>query len=80
MSLRVCSPARRVAGSRENGGVARGDPRRTPLYGGVLIVLAMIAATVVTETSTPLGIRVVVYVLALAAAGAGILMTLRDDS
>ena len=81
MSLRVCSPAAPcVAGSSENGRVVRGDPRRTPLYGGVLIVLAMIAATVVTETSAPLGIRLVVYLLALAAAGAGVLMTLRDYS
>jgi UDP-N-acetylmuramyl pentapeptide phosphotransferase/UDP-N-acetylglucosamine-1-phosphate transferase len=57
-----------------------GNPRRTPLYGGVLIVLAMVAATVVTETRTPLGVRVVVYLLALGAAGAGALMTLRDYS
>lgn len=61
--------------------MAPGDNRRrTPFYGGVLIVLAMVAATVVTEARPPLGVRVVVYLLALIAAGAGVLMTFRDYS
>lgn len=53
--------------------------RRTPLYGGLLIVAAMVAGLVVAETPAPVALRVVVYAIALVAALAGILMTFRDQ-
>lgn len=60
--------------------MARGDhPQRTPFYGGVLIIGAMLASTAVTEwISVPTGARIAVYLLSLLAAGIGILLTFRD--
>jgi UDP-N-acetylmuramyl pentapeptide phosphotransferase/UDP-N-acetylglucosamine-1-phosphate transferase len=59
--------------------VARGQhPQRTPVYGGALIVAAMIVATVVTPAGA--WIRIPVYVACLVAAVAGTVMTFRDWS
>lgn len=62
--------------------MARGDhPKRTPLYGGLLIIAAMLAGLAVTAwSSPPVAVRVVVLVVALAAALFGALLTLRDYS
>jgi UDP-N-acetylmuramyl pentapeptide phosphotransferase/UDP-N-acetylglucosamine-1-phosphate transferase len=53
---------------------------RTPVYGGALIVAAMVAATVVAMTGTPPWLRTAVWVVALVAALVGVVMTLRDYS
>ncbi len=53
-------------------------PQRTPVYGGLLIVGAMILATVVTPA--PGWARVPVWILCLVAALAGTVMTFRDWS
>ena len=53
-------------------------PQRTPVYGGLLIVAAMIVATVVT--ATPMWVRIPVWILCLLAALAGTVMTFRDWS
>jgi UDP-N-acetylmuramyl pentapeptide phosphotransferase/UDP-N-acetylglucosamine-1-phosphate transferase len=60
--------------------VARGDhPERTPLYGALLIVAAMLAGLAVQDwTHPPTALRVAVLVLALVAAIVGVGMTLRD--
>ena len=59
--------------------MARGEhPERTPVYGGLLVVAALIATTAVTVWSTPLAVRIVVYVTGAIAATVGFLMTLRD--
>jgi hypothetical protein len=59
--------------------MARGEhPERTPVYGGLLAVAALIAATAVTVWSTPLAVRIVVYVIGGIAATVGFLMTFRD--
>jgi uncharacterized protein (DUF983 family) len=55
-----------------------GHPQRTPVYGGALIVGAMILATVVT--ATPAWVRIPVWVACLVAALAGTVMTFRDWS
>jgi hypothetical protein len=61
--------------------VARGEhPERTPLYGGLLVIGAMVASAVVTVTGTPTGIRIPVYVVSLFAGLFGALLTLRDYS
>jgi hypothetical protein len=61
--------------------VARGDhPQRTVVYGGALIVAAMILATVVTAAGPPSWVRIPVYLLCLVAALAGTVMTFRDWS
>lgn len=61
--------------------MARGEhPERTPLYGGLLIVTAMVASAVVTATSTPTAVRIPIYLVSLVAALFGALLTLRDDS
>jgi len=61
--------------------MALGDhPRRTPVYGGVLIVAAMVAGTAVTVTDTPVPLRVAVLVIAAIAAVVGFVMTFRDYS
>ena len=51
---------------------------RTPLYGGLLIVAAMLAGLAVTELSVPIVLRIIVYLICLVAALTGALMTLRD--
>lgn len=53
-------------------------PQRTPVYGGALIVGAMILATVVT--AGPAWLRIPVWVLCLVAALTGTVMTFRDWS
>ncbi|MGN6607526.1 MAG: hypothetical protein ACTHMS_11040 [Jatrophihabitans sp.] len=62
--------------------MARGDhPMRTPFYGALLIVAAMLAGVAVTAwTHPPTAVRAVVLVVALVAALAGLLMTLRDNT
>ena len=61
-------------------GVARGDhPMRTPFYGVLLVVTAMLGATLVSAAG-PTWLRVVVYVLAVPAALIGFVMTFRDYS
>jgi UDP-N-acetylmuramyl pentapeptide phosphotransferase/UDP-N-acetylglucosamine-1-phosphate transferase len=61
--------------------VGRGDhPQRTPVYGGAMIVTAMILATVVTAAGVPAWLRLVVYLLTLATALTGIVLTFRDYS
>ena len=57
---------------------SKGRSPRAPLYGGLLIVAAMIAATVVTGTGASVAIRVPVYVMAGVAALFGIALTLHD--
>jgi len=61
--------------------MARGDhPRRTPVYGGLLIAAAMVGATlvVVEGTGLPTFLRAVLLVLAGVAALGGWLLTFRD--
>lgn len=54
---------------------------RTPFYGAVLMVAAMLSGLAVTSwTTPPAAVRVVVLVAALLAAIAGVVMTLRDYS
>jgi UDP-N-acetylmuramyl pentapeptide phosphotransferase/UDP-N-acetylglucosamine-1-phosphate transferase len=61
--------------------MARGDhPRRTPVYGGLLIVAAMVGATLVWTGDLPRWLTTVLLVLALLVAIAGWLMTFRDLS
>lgn len=63
--------------------IGKGDhPRRTPLYGGVLIVAMMLAATALTYGGGPLptAVRVVGYTIFAAGALIGVVLTLRDDS
>jgi len=61
--------------------MGRGDhPMRTPVYGGLLIVGAMLGATVVWQAGLPVWLRDVLMVAALVAAFAGWLMTFRDLS
>ncbi|RBY76791.1 hypothetical protein DQ238_16095 [Geodermatophilus sp. TF02-6] len=55
-------------------------PRRTPVYGGLLIVTAMVGATLVWTSGLPGGLKAAALVLALVAAVAGWLMTFRDLS
>ncbi len=59
--------------------MGRGEhPERTPVYGGALMVGAMVVSTVVTALGVPVGVRVAVYLLSLVAAIAGFVLTLRD--
>ena len=60
--------------------MARGDhPMRTPVYGVLLIVAAMVAGTVVSVWTHPAHwVKVVVLLACLVAWLAGLLMTLRD--
>jgi UDP-N-acetylmuramyl pentapeptide phosphotransferase/UDP-N-acetylglucosamine-1-phosphate transferase len=61
--------------------VARGEhPERTPLYGGLLVMCAMVASAVVTVTGTPAAVRIPVYLVSLLAGLFGALLTLRDYS
>ena len=58
--------------------MARGDhPMRTPFYGVLLIVAAMVVSTLASVTG-PTWLRVVVYILAAPAALVGFVMTFRD--
>ena len=59
--------------------MGRGDhPRRTPVYGGLLIVAAMVGATVVWVNDVPGWLTTVLLLVALVAALTGWLMTFRD--
>jgi UDP-N-acetylmuramyl pentapeptide phosphotransferase/UDP-N-acetylglucosamine-1-phosphate transferase len=61
--------------------MARGDhPMRTPVYGGLLIVSAMIVSTLVVAYGQgwPAWTRVVVLTVAVAVILVGALLTLRD--
>ncbi len=59
--------------------MGRGDhPRRTPVYGGLLIVAAMVGATVVWVNDVPGWLTTVLLLVALVTALAGWLMTFRD--
>lgn len=60
--------------------MARGDhPERTPVYGVLLIVAAMLSGLAVTVwSSPPTVLRVAVLIADLVAWLAGLLMTLRD--
>ena len=59
--------------------MARGEhPERTPVYGGALMVGAMVLATVVTAVGVPTGVKVAVYLVSLVAALAGFVLTFRD--
>ena len=61
--------------------MARGDhPMRTPVYGGLLIVGAMVGATLVWQAGLVPWLRTTLMLLALVAAIAGWLMTFRDLS
>lgn len=61
-------------------GVARGEhPMRTPFYGVLLIVAAMVGSTLATVAG-PTWLRVIVYVVAVPAVLAGFVMTFRDYS
>jgi len=61
--------------------MARGDhPMRTPVYGGLLIVGAMLGSVAVWEDVSPAWLRNALLVVALIAALAGWLMTFRDLS
>ena len=53
---------------------------RTPVYGGLLIVGAMIGASMVWLSGLPIWLRNLLLVLALVAAIAGWIMTFRDLS
>lgn len=70
---------RGVAGAGNTWWVARGEhPERTPVYGGALMVGAMVVSTVVTAMGVPVWVRVSVYVLSLVAAIFGFGLTFRD--
>jgi UDP-N-acetylmuramyl pentapeptide phosphotransferase/UDP-N-acetylglucosamine-1-phosphate transferase len=59
--------------------MARGDhSQRTPVYGGLLIVGAMIAATLTVAAKPPVALAATVYVIAGVAALVGFVMTFRD--
>jgi UDP-N-acetylmuramyl pentapeptide phosphotransferase/UDP-N-acetylglucosamine-1-phosphate transferase len=61
--------------------MGRGDhPMRTPVYGALLIVGAMVGATLVWQSGLPGWLRGALLVLALPVALAGWLMTFRDLS
>lgn len=61
--------------------MARGEhPERTPLYGGLLVIAAMVVSAIVTVTDAPLPVRVPVYLVSLVAGLVGALLTLRDYS
>jgi UDP-N-acetylmuramyl pentapeptide phosphotransferase/UDP-N-acetylglucosamine-1-phosphate transferase len=61
--------------------VARGDhPMRTPVYGALLIIGAMIGSVVVWQGSEPIWLRNSLMVVLLIVAFTGWLMTFRDLS
>jgi UDP-N-acetylmuramyl pentapeptide phosphotransferase/UDP-N-acetylglucosamine-1-phosphate transferase len=79
VSHRVADDNSALAAGEDDDDVAMGDhPMRTPVYGGLLIVAAMLGATVVWQGGLPTWLRDVLLVLALIAAVAGSLMTFRD--
>jgi UDP-N-acetylmuramyl pentapeptide phosphotransferase/UDP-N-acetylglucosamine-1-phosphate transferase len=65
--------------SADDGGVALGDhPRRTVVYGGALIIAAMVGATFVWQAALPGWLTAALLALTLVMALVGWLMTFRD--
>jgi len=61
------------------GTVVRGEHReRTPLYGVLMIIGAMVSAAIVYSLSVPAWLRLVVYVLDVPVAICGFFFTFRD--
>jgi UDP-N-acetylmuramyl pentapeptide phosphotransferase/UDP-N-acetylglucosamine-1-phosphate transferase len=59
--------------------MALGDhPRRTVVYGALLIVAAMVGATVVWDSALPRWLRTALLLVALGMALVGWVMTFRD--
>ncbi|WP_137724048.1 hypothetical protein [Prescottella subtropica] len=54
-------------------------PQRTPLYGVLMIIVALAASTAVTY-SGPSWLRVTVYITTVAVVAVGFVMTFRDFS
>jgi len=48
------------------------------VYGGALMVGAMVVSTVVTAVGVPTGVKVAVYLVSLMAALTGFVLTFRD--
>lgn len=57
----------------------RDDPQRTPLY-GVLMIIVALAAAIAVSFYGPVWLRIVVYILAVAVIAVGFVFTLRDYS
>ena len=78
MSARVCGNNSMIT-VEDHEVMALGDhPRRTVVYGALLIVGAMVGATLVWESALPGWSKAVLLVVALVAALAGWIMTFRD--
>lgn len=61
--------------------MARGDhPRRTPVYGALMIVAAMVGASLLWESALVGWLRTTLLVLCIPLAVTGWLMTFRDLS
>lgn len=63
--------------------MARGEhPRRTPVYGGLLVIAALCGAAALASVRPrlPGAVQIVVYVVLFLLATAGVLMTFRDYS
>ncbi|EOM75301.1 hypothetical protein DW322_06705 [Rhodococcus rhodnii] len=59
--------------------MARGEhPQRTPLYGVLLIVAAMLGSLAVYRVDAPTWLQILVYLAAVAAGVTGFVMTFRD--
>lgn len=59
--------------------VARGEHReRTPLYGVLMMIGAMVAATLAYTLSPPMWLRLTVYIVAVPVALGGFVFTFRD--
>ncbi|NLU83770.1 hypothetical protein [Rhodococcus sp. HNM0569] len=61
--------------------MARGDhPQRTPFYGVVMIIAALLAAFFVYRADPAPWVQVIVFVVAAVVAAVGFVMTFRDYS
>jgi hypothetical protein len=81
VSDRVADRKRSLGEMGDAGAMARGDhPMRTPVYGALLIIGAMIGSVVVWQGSEPTWLRNSLMVGLLLVAVAGWLMTFRDLS
>lgn len=59
--------------------MARGEhPQRTPVYGGGLIVAAMLIGLLISRVAVPTPVRLIVFLVCLVMALVGVLMTFRD--
>jgi len=75
----VRSPVPQPATASWGGTVVRGEDReRTPLYGVLMIIGAMVSGTIVYSLSVPTWLRLAVYVLDVPVAICGFLFTFRD--